>query len=103
MRTLVRLQEPTRKIFDRLELTGFSSRGASPNARQARANASGTSRGRIAWWPAARLCQAKETRQRFVEQRRLLKIQNVARLPQNRQPRSRQGRVEGQATRDITD
>src|SRR5882672_11813221 len=100
MRALVRLQEPTRKIFDRLELTDFLSRGASPNARQARANASGTSRGRIAWWPAARLCQAKETRQRFVEQRRLLKIQNVARLRKHRQPRGRDGLFEEQARLD---
>src|ERR1700675_4067249 len=63
-------------------------------------NASNTSRARIAWWPATRLCQAKEALQRFVEQRRLLKIQNVARLRKHRQPRGRNVRFEEQARLD---
>src|SRR6266849_9325422 len=63
-------------------------------------NASNASRGRIAWWPPTRLCQAKEALQRFVEQRRLLKIQNVARLRKHRQPRGRDGLFEEQARLD---
>src|SRR5882724_13580361 len=64
------------------------------------ASASNTSRGRIAWWPATCLCQTKETLQRFVEQRRLLEIQDVARLRKHRQPRGRHGLFEEQARLD---
>src|SRR5713226_3577517 len=64
------------------------------------APSSSTPRGRIARRPAIRFRQRQEALERFVEQRRLLEIEDVAGLRKHRQPGGRNVLFEEQARFD---